>query len=218
MSGAPLLVDTTRSRMGTLSNPRMCVPGHAHQCGCTDCDASRRHYRAWYLLRVAESGGRTVPVGPTRRAIQRHLDAGWSYAHIAHLTALTHEAVYHLVRYASRVHTEHAEALQTVRPTFDNAPDHTLVPAHGVHRRIQALHSIGWTRHQMQPHLSTRLSAMLTQDRVRPATWRQVAAMYDLLHMTPGPSAESRKRAARAGWVPPLAWDDIDDVTERPKR
>lgn len=30
--------------------------------------------------------------------------------------------------------------------------------------------------------------------------------------MTPGPSNRVRARAARAGWAPPLAWDDnIDD-------
>lgn len=96
--------------------------------------------------------------------------------------------------------------------------DEPFVPALGVRRRIRALIAMGWTHEHMLAHSGVRTACTLNQvgEWVTALTHRRIDAMYEALAMTPGPSETSRKRAARHGYPPPLAWDDIDDPLERP--
>jgi hypothetical protein len=97
-----------------------------------------------------------------------------------------------------------------------------LINSTGTTRRIHALMAIGWSAaDQAQaagwPHPNFVLNICARQS-VRRATARKVAAMYDLLSMTPGPNERTRKYAKRVGYLPPLAWDDetIDDPNALP--
>jgi cobalamin biosynthesis protein CbiG len=45
----------------------------------------------------------------------------------------------------------------------------------------------------------------------------RMAALYDELSATPGPSEVAARHARERGWAPPLAWDDIDDPEDRPQ-
>jgi hypothetical protein len=89
------------------------------------------------------------------------------------------------------------------------------VDSTGTARRLQALAAIGWPAE----HLAVRLgcSDVAVQQwrrRRHPAVYRRtadrVAALYEQLSGTPGPSPITRDRARRAGWAPPLLWDGID--------
>lgn len=51
---------------------------------------------------------------------------------------------------------------------------------------------------------------------VRPGTVDRIAALFRRLAMLPGPSKVARTVARRNGWVPPLAWDDIDSPDATP--
>lgn len=99
------------------------------------------------------------------------------------------------------------------------------VPAIGAQRRIQALLAMGWT--------STEIAAsagMRNRDRVlqvlngqggKPCQWvtrathEQVAAVFDSLVSAQPELTWVRRRtksiAARKGFLPPAAWDDIDN-------
>jgi hypothetical protein len=95
------------------------------------------------------------------------------------------------------------------------------VPASGTQRRIRALMAIGWTSADIAtragwgtPQAVTELLAV--RRTVFVATAATIAAIYDDLCMTPGPSEKNRRDAQRKGWPPPLAWDDIDDPDEAP--
>lgn len=98
-----------------------------------------------------------------------------------------------------------------------------LVPALGTVRRLQALQAIGYG----YPRLA--IETGISEKTLRNPTYRgqwvyrvtadAVATVYERLCMTPldGPYARrSRNMAAAKGWMPPLAWDDIDDPDERP--
>lgn len=98
--------------------------------------------------------------------------------------------------------------------------DHILgrprrVDATGTIRRLQALAAIGWSTVDLAEYLD-RSPCDLRKTRtgywptVRRGTAQAVAALYEQLCMTPGPSKVARAAAARGGWLPPLAWDDID--------
>lgn len=74
--------------------------------------------------------------------------------------------------------------------------------------------AIGWPSRQIAARCGwTSGEAVLEVARrnyVYTATAQAIARVYDELCMTPGPSPETKRRAARNGWAVPLAWDDID--------
>lgn len=93
----------------------------------------------------------------------------------------------------------------------------------GSRRRIRALQAIGWTTQRITAELGyTHRDALAAM--IYDAEWitrsraKKIAEVYDRLSMTPGPSNITRTRALRAGFAPPLAWDDstIDDPDAEP--
>lgn len=97
-----------------------------------------------------------------------------------------------------------------------------LIDATGTVRRIQALMALGWPSRELAVRCGwTHGEAILEISRretVQRKTVATIARLYDELSMIPGPSAETKKRAIRKGWAPPLAWDEgeIDDPKARP--
>lgn len=96
------------------------------------------------------------------------------------------------------------------------------VPALGVTRRLRALAAIGYGTQELADRrgcaqqLVAKYRAGFYDNllRVNAEKW---CALYDELHMLPGPSQRARNHAAREGWGSPLAWDDIDDPDETPQ-
>lgn len=104
-------------------------------------------------------------------------------------------------------------------PVPAELPTGAPVDATGTSRRLRALMALGYTTTQIADELGTvqnAVSAMAKRDRVTAGTRAAVAALYERWHMTPGPSEVARQRARRAGYLPPLAFDDIDDPAETP--
>lgn len=94
------------------------------------------------------------------------------------------------------------------------------VPAEPTKRRIRALQWMGWTlaavAHRAGFAHATSLSVIMKNERVHRDTARVIAEVYEALCMHRGPSDLARKRAITAGYAPPLAWRNIDDLQERP--
>lgn len=93
------------------------------------------------------------------------------------------------------------------------------VPAIGVVRRAQALHTLGWTSHEIAaaagiPYGTLRNAMDSRCTNVYRATHEGVAAAFDRLCMTFAPPSRNanyvRNQALRRGYPGPLAWDDID--------
>lgn len=94
------------------------------------------------------------------------------------------------------------------------------VPGIGTTRRLQGLMAMGWP--------ASTLSVMLGMERswsskelnntgwVYASTAVRVAELCDRLSAKPGPSSWVRRYALARGWVPVMAWDDIDDPDETP--
>ena len=104
------------------------------------------------------------------------------------------------------------------------------VPTTGFRRRIEALQSLGWSITHIANELGTTVQTIHTTafkgTCVR--AWRhdQLAALYERLSMTHATDRLANRRrtiAARKGYAPPLAWDDIDTdpaphgLTETPR-
>lgn len=90
----------------------------------------------------------------------------------------------------------------------------------GTIRRIRALRRIGWTLEHIAAGAGfdslQAIDRIANRHVVTTATRDRIAATFERLCMTPGPSERAVKYATHMGWAPPLAWDDIDDPSERP--
>lgn len=98
------------------------------------------------------------------------------------------------------------------------------VPAVGVQRRIQALMAIGWTTTDIAAAAGlchrAKVSQILIGQNGRPCTWvtrsthARIAEAFEALAMRLPEPTRARRRtrtmALRRGYLPPLAWDDID--------
>ena len=95
-----------------------------------------------------------------------------------------------------------------------------MVDATGTIRRVHALMRMGWPTATIAGLCGWRTGEAVTalgyRTKVTAVTAAHVAVAYDALSMRLGPSDQVRQHAARQGWAPPLAWDNIDDPTERP--
>jgi hypothetical protein len=103
--------------------------------------------------------------------------------------------------------------------------------AYRVRRRLQALVAIGWSQAKLADRLGMlggNFGRVIGRtDQVLASTARAAQELYEELWSSPPPETDHRSRqsasrarnqAARAGWAPPLAWDDdtIDDPTAMP--
>lgn len=91
----------------------------------------------------------------------------------------------------------------------------------GTSRRLQGLAAAGWPTTVIAGELDvhpTRVERLrrCTTGYVSPATAAAVRQLTAELCVELGPSRKSRNEAARRGWVPLGAWDDIDDPDAMP--
>lgn len=113
------------------------------------------------------------------------------------------------------------EALRRYRKlkAYGRWPEQWCEP-HRITRRLQALAALGYNDQRLARELDVdgawvrRVLLGETGDVARLATLRKVSEVYDRLSGTPAQGRwvnYAKRRAARHGWVPPLAWDDIDN-------
>lgn len=126
------------------------------------------------------------------------------------------------------VKRETAEALLSVKPDISNLADGAVIPARGAHRRIQALAAIGWSLHRQAHHLGenmTNFSRAMQNETITVRRHRAIAAMFDEWWAAgpipanwreQGGITRAIRHAKQRRWLPPLAWDDIDNDTEPP--
>jgi DNA (cytosine-5)-methyltransferase 1 len=167
--------------------------------------------RGWLRLRAVRPRYVVVENVP---ALVRDADAfGWM---LGDLADLGFDAEWQPCRDAAAAY----EYRRTARAYLTHQP--LMVDVTGTRRRIRALARIGWSLHEVARRLGVPVQSLSRAHRhsghVRLATAQKVAALYDELSMTPGPSVHARCHAERQGWPPPLAWDDddIDNPTARP--
>lgn len=184
-------------------------------------DAERRKRNALAALRGEPIGA--VPAAPIRNRANELIALGWSHEAIIHASGCTGTAAG--LRLIANGTTRRAErkfqavALMPVTLRVpESVPDTCLVPTLGATRRVRALMALGW-RHEDIGEFIGRASHHLSAGRYPRMTafdWRLVDAAYEKLSAARGGSVKSETRARKAGFAPPLAWDDIDNPDEKP--
>jgi hypothetical protein len=164
-----------------------------------------------------------VPIAKTRRRIHALQQLGYSYQRISDLSGVSIGSISRIANgQVGRVLTRNAAKIQAI----DLVPADThLVPAFRVQRRLQALQAIGWSLVAIAErtgwstqNLNGLMSPWRERDEVTRETFDLIDAAYRSMAMRPPTESKwtkaTRTRAARKGWVSPLAWDDIDDPNE----
>lgn len=113
------------------------------------------------------------------------------------------------------------------RKRYARRTDRLYIDATGTIRRVRALMALGWRLTDIEHALGrpattsggtwvhNLIRGPMTEGRkVHIDNARAIAAVYDQLCMTPGPSRKTAKLAVTRGWVAPLGWDDIDTDPE----
>jgi len=123
--------------------------------------------------------------------------------------------------YLKSIRPERERAYLAVRFDLDAIAPHRYVSTAGTRRRVEALIRVGWSQYLIAERLGVSVQAVAQwrgRDLITVANARKVRDLYDELAMRPGPSKKAAAWAAKAGWLPPLAWDDetIDDPAAQP--
>jgi hypothetical protein len=210
-----------------------------HQCRCTPCvdahNARERNRNKQKAYGRFDTG--LVDAEPVRAHILALGEFGIGYKRVAELAGVGVTGVRTVIwgrqdpgprfgEIPKRIGREKAERILAVEATTDNLGDGAKMSALGTHRRIRALVTRGWSLSKIARRLDIEIGnfwALLAREQVLAGTHRRVAALYEELWDAEPPHDEWRSKAAytrslnyakRRGWMPPLAWDDIDTDPE----
>lgn len=184
-------------------------------------------YRWQKQWRTERARGQKRTTGPERA--QAHVQAlvshyGVSVRSIADTAGTGPQIISDLNRgicQGMKVITERAILDVRAQDIFNRPNARGSVPAVGARRRLQALMVMGWRHQDLAPLLGFRTTNLNHQagDWITQAKHIAVKDLYDRLWNIKGPaSPASLGRVAKAGYAPPLAWDDdtIDDPNALP--
>lgn len=210
---------------------------HYHLCRCLPCRlANAARSAESYALRKAGTP-RLVDAQPTREHILHLRGFGIGAKQVAALAGVDHSIVSNILWGhpqtssgrrrppvpAAKVRRENADAILAVHPDPWAVTHHTRIPSRGTQRRIQALATLGWTLADLGPLVGKSPDVahrILKKDAVFAETHWSFAKLYDELWNVAPPRTTKDDRikatrmvrfAADRRWLPPLAWDDIDN-------
>ncbi|WP_236832573.1 helix-turn-helix domain containing protein [Blastococcus sp. KM273128] len=200
------------------------------RCRCTDCTAANT--AAGRAAHRAQTFGRWRPfvdAAPVREHIRALRAAGIGVEQIALLADISTSHVRELADIGRdgnprirRVRPETAQRLLRIRVDLANRAARSHVTATGTRRRLQALIAVGWPHDELAARLgrsSASLHRSMLSDSVTAQTAQDVSALYERLwNLLPPQSTDDQRAAADSarafaaerGWLPPLAWDDVD--------
>lgn len=224
---------TGRYRFGPDINDQ---PGKG--CRCPKCRAAQVKAIKAYRLRLVQGiPSRLVDAQPARRHALNLHEQGLPLSTIAALAGICDRTVYDLVSGkpgqgippTQRVRRETAAAILAVRP--EHVAQDGSVLALGTERRLQALAAAGWPsthiaqRLDMTPDHVLRLARGECGPTVYASTALRVARVFRELWnvdpvsrgVDPLRAAQVRRMAARNQYAPAMAWNAIDNPSDKPR-
>jgi hypothetical protein len=173
-----------------------------------------RKRRALAALNGIEAG--PIPATDVRTHAKKLMNIGWSAKAIVEAAGVGTTTGLLLIVNGDTIRAERKWQKVIHLPLSYRVPAHladeTFVPVTGAQRRLRALMALGWRHEDITPLIGRASCHVVSgrHPRINALDWRIIDAVFEKRSGTPGPSAASRDRAARSGFLPPLAWDDID--------
>lgn len=208
------------------------------KCRCGPCrNANRVEQAARERAKLYGRYNPFVDAAPVRAHILALSAAGIGRRRLSELSGVSDTAIQTLKtgtagkrdgRPPARIRRETAERILAVQLDTATLAPGAHVDARGTHRRIQALAARGWSHNRISGELglaSNNVHVWLRQTHVSRGTADAVSRLYDQLWDKPPPAAtpyqvgavnRTINHARRIGWLPPIAWDDIDTDPEPP--
>lgn len=195
--------------------------GYKKGCRCDECKRDHnKQLNIWRLRgkqtrdpKKAETHVKSLlNGGMSKRQVARA--AGVSTSTIDRLTSPTREALPILAVSERKILKVEMSAIKARK----------LVDVSISRRKLRALVAIGWTQRQLaiklgmeKNHTNSIISdCSKSSQSILYDTKIKIDNLYKQLCMVPGPSDKARKHAQLKKWLPPLAWEDIEDLSERP--
>lgn len=192
---------------------------HMHKCRCEPCvNRANTYERTRRRLRAYGRWHAWVDAATTRDHLRTLAEAGIGHRRVAQITRMSAATIRDIrCGDVTRVRPTTALAILSIPLTVERAAG-VFVDGRGTRRRIQALLAAGWSTATIATHMDWipgNIYRLTRQTHVTHRTAETVATIYEALAYTPvtdPPRSIQRSRAlaARNGWVPPMAWDDID--------
>lgn len=197
--------------------PASGIPG----CPCPLCRAAENRYDK--RRRFLNATGRTanVPAQPVANHLEALFAAGAGWTQLSAASDVSCSVISRIRRgLQPTVRRAVAARLLAIQPG-DAIPPGRPIPTTGTVRRIRALMALGHGLLEVGAAANIEHSMMTgllneRQNTVARHVAERLAAAYRKLATTTGTSTRSRNRAAREGWAPPAAWDDIDNPDAHP--
>lgn len=195
-------------------------------CLCTPCvTAMRRSQNRNTKLRGLGRPGFVLAATAVRH-MNLLIEAGMTWDELRQATGFGHGTIMNLRRPDAEDRTilasTQARILAVpVPPRAERAPGGWSVDGTGTIRRRRALAYAGWPGSALSDRSGfgeRQLRDLLYRERVTVGTRSRIAALYNALADTPGPSGWAAAHARRQGWHGPAAWEglDIDDPAVSP--
>lgn len=204
----------------------------SHKCACFDCkDANRvRCYEYKKLVAYGRPTGTLIDARPVQIHLGDLVMAGMTAAAIAAAAGIDLSTVRNIMNRRAprkrntlfRIYPATAEKLLAVEPDLTTVPDGHRVDSRGARRRLQALGLKGWAIKSLADRCDLdrhKLDRVLISPHVFSSTNRAITALFEELWDKEPPADTPTQRAVRTitirraqaeGWLPALAWDDID--------
>lgn len=189
-------------------------------CRCKLCQRGHRRADLERELRRQRGERSLVPVAEVLPHILMLRATGMSQTMIAREAGVAQSAISYVTTGRNKTcQADVARRILTVRPhRFDGNAER---PAIGSIRRVRALYSLGHGRADISTRsgLSIASVSLLAEARWNVIDNKAATALAEtyrqLVHQR-GTNWKNERRAAREGWAPPGAWDDIDDPNAVP--
>lgn len=185
-----------------------------------------RYQKRWRYDR-AHGITRTMPADPIRTHLRDLIEGGASVRGIGEVAGVPASVVSRIARGQQPTVTRRLAAALgavTMSSLTGRANPQGFVPKIGAVRRIQAMQALGHSAKDIAA--GTGLGDRDVYNVVNQAgqwisraKWEAIVAAYQALSMTLGTNRHALIAARRAGYPPPLAWDeeDLDDPHGRPR-
>ncbi|MCZ4509938.1 hypothetical protein O3Q52_17385 [Streptomyces sp. ActVer] len=207
---------------GTYARANGC-PGYREPCKCARCYVTFRRARKQYTVNRELGRPGLVDATPVREHLNT-LRQTMTWQQVADATGSEYRNL-KLVADGRRTQVRRSTRDRVLAVTPEPPASGKYIDALGTRRRIQALRAIGYSTKviaEAAGSAQARLQLISTgaQPTVRQHLAERIQAVFADLHGTPAPAGCSatvtRKHARAQGWVPPAAWDDIDDPAAVP--